>query len=173
MILKLLDPRSRRGSLEISALGLHRIAHRLWRWNVPLLPRLIDKLNNVLFAASVPHNAKIGEGTMLTHRGMGVIMHFHQEIGKGVVINPFVLIGSKIAPLQPRIEDDVFIGAHAVVLGDITIGRGAIIGAGAIVIEDVPPGGVVVGPSARLVRINPEGGKEYLARRGSPLFPTR
>jgi serine O-acetyltransferase len=153
--------------LNIGALTLYRIANRLWRWNVPFLPRLIDLVSHVVFTASLPHTATIGEGCMFLHRGMGTLIGDEVRIGKRVIIGPFVSIGGRIAPANPVIEDDVVIGGHAMILGDITVGRGAVIGANAVVIKDVPPNAIMAGPPAQLVRTTPNGGKEYLASLGA------
>jgi serine O-acetyltransferase len=151
--------------MEFSALGFHRLAYRLWKWHVPLIPRMIDALIFVIFKASIPYNAEIGEGTSLMHRGVGVMMGFHAQIGKGVVFGPYVFLGTRITTDIPIIEDEVVLGAHSKILGGVTIGRGAIIGAGAIVVEDIPPRAVVIPDAARIVQINSMEGKEYFAIR--------
>jgi serine O-acetyltransferase len=156
--------------MEISALSLHRLAHRLWKMGVPILPRLIDHLVHVVFTASLPHTAEIGEGTVFLHRGMGCIIDFGQKIGRNAIIGPFVAIGGRHGPSRPVIEDDVVIGAHALILGDITIGRGAAVGAGAVVTKDVPPRGVVVGNPAKLVRISDTDMKDYLAQTSAEWY---
>ncbi len=153
--------------MQFSALALYRIGNQLWRWGVPLLPRVFDALNHFLFSASLPHTVPIGEDCSLLHRGLGVVLATDCKVGRGVIIGQFAVIGARVTPQGPVIEDDVIIGAHALVLGDITIGKGAVIAAGAIVVDDVPPGGIMAGPSAELVRITPDGGKEYLASLGA------
>jgi serine O-acetyltransferase len=152
--------------MELSALSLHRVAHRLWKLNIPILPRLIDHIVHIVFSASLPHTAEIGEGTSVLHRGLGIVIDFEQKIGKRVIIGPFVAIGGRHVNSHPVIEDDVVIGAHALILGEITIGRGAAVGAGAVVVKDVPPRGVVVGNPAQLVRVSDVNMRDYLAARG-------
>jgi serine O-acetyltransferase len=159
--------------MTISALSLHRLAHRLWKWNVPIVPRLIDHIVHVVFTASLPHTAEIGEGTVFLHRGMGVIIDFEQRIGKRVIIGPFVAIGGRHGPSRPVIEDDVVIGAHALILGDITIGEGSAVAAGAVVTKDVPPRGVVVGNPAKLVRISETNMSDYLAATTAEWYAQR
>lgn len=163
--------------MEFSALGFYRIAHQLWLWKVPFIPRLIDLLSHLIFTASLPHNANIGEGTEIMHRGSGVLIGTYSHIGKDVVIAPYVMIGARMdllgvdVPVFPRIEDEVVIGAGAIVMGDITVGRGALIGAGAVVVKDVPPGAVVVGNPGRIVGMHPEGAKKYLQEAGGRRQP--
>jgi serine O-acetyltransferase len=151
--------------LRFDALTVYRISHQLWKWNVPLLPRLIELVNRVVFTAVITHTATIGEGCMFLHRGMGVLIG-EVKMGNRVMVAPFVLMGGQAASANPVIEDDVVIGAHAMILGDITIGRGAVIGASAVITKDVPPGAIMAGPSAELIRTVPDG-KEYLASLGA------
>jgi serine O-acetyltransferase len=153
--------------LRFDALTFHRISNRLWRWHVPFLPRFIDLMAHVVFTASLPHSATIGEGCMFLHRGMGTLIGEDVRIGNRVMIGPFVSIGGRVAPANPVIEDDVVIGGHAMILGNITIGRNAIIGANAVVVKDVPPNAIMAGPPAELVRTTPDGGKEYLTSLGA------
>lgn len=70
------------------------------------------------------------------------------------MISPCVTIGGRSGIFAvPQIEDDVFIGAGARILGDVTIGRGAVIGANAVVLKSVPPGAIVAGVPARIIRM--------------------
>jgi serine O-acetyltransferase len=137
---------------------IHALAHWLWRHRVPLLPKLLALFNRVVFATQVPAETKLGKGVKLNYSGLGTILHPRAVIGDRVEIGPGVVIGgrSKIWEV-PVIEDDVQIGVGAKVLGPVRVGRGAIIGANAVVLHDVPEGAVVVGIPARVVRI---GGKK-------------
>lgn len=129
---------------------LHRIGHALHRWHVPLLPRLIYGVNRILFAVVLPPSVKIGKGVVLGYAGLGVVIHARAVIGDRVIIGPNVTIGGK-TPLWevPVIEDEVDIGAGACILGPVHVGRGAVIGANAVVITDVEAGAVVGGVPAR------------------------
>jgi serine O-acetyltransferase len=113
--------------------------------------------NRVVFAAQVPAETKLGKGVKLNYSGLGTVLHPRAVIGNHVEIGPGVVVGgrSKIWDV-PVIEDDVQIGVGAKVLGPVRVGRGAVIGANAVVLHDVPAGAVVVGVPARVVRI---GGK--------------
>jgi serine O-acetyltransferase len=153
--------------LRFDALTFYRVAHRLWKWNVPFLPRMIDLVAHVIFTASLPHTATIGQNVSFLHRGMGTLIGQEVKIGDGAIIGPFVSIGGRVTPANPVIEDDVVIGGHAMILGHLTVGRGAVIGANAVVTKDVPPGAIMAGPPAQLVRTVPDGGKEYLASLGA------
>jgi serine O-acetyltransferase len=134
----------------INALTAHRIAQKLHYANVPIAPRIIRKLSQLLFSSYVGLQAEIGEGTELAYGGLGIVIHPAAKLGRNVLVGPHVIVGgrseSKGAPI---IEDDVKIGAGACILGDIRIGRGALVGANAVVTHDVPAGAVVTGVPAR------------------------
>lgn len=134
-------------------LAIHSLAHRLWKWHVPLLPQCLALFNRVVFAVQLPAPVRLGRGVQLSYSGLGTVIHPRAVIGNRVVIAPGVVIGgrSKIKEV-PVIEDDVEIGVGAKVLGPVRVGRGAVIGANAVVLDDVPPGVVVVGIPARPLR---------------------
>ena len=132
---------------------IHALAHWLWKRHVPLLPTLLWGINRVLFSVDLPASAQIGRGTVLKHFGLGVVIHQRAVIGQRVSIQPGVVIGGRSGHWPvPVIEDEVEIGVGAKVLGPVRIGRGAIVGANAVVLHDVPAGAVVVGVPARILR---------------------
>lgn len=138
----------------MSALFLYKIAHRLDEWNVPLVPRVLEKLILLIYRCVVPRRCEIGEGTELGYGGIAVVIHERARIGRNVMISPCVTIGGRSGIVNvPVIEDDVFIGAGARILGDIRIGQRAVIGANAVVLESVPDDAVVAGIPARVIRI--------------------
>lgn len=92
---------------------------------------------------AIGNRVLVGSGAMIIDTDAHGLAHNRREEESAIQSGPI------------RIEDDVFIGARAIVLKNVTIGRGAVIGAGAVVAKDVPPGSVVVGNPARIVRINP------------------
>jgi serine O-acetyltransferase len=140
--------------MKFDAVSFQRLAHRLYKWHVPLLPKLIDFLVFLIFNSTLRHTAEIGKGTIASHRGISIGVHANAKVGERVFIGIHALIGGRAQDFGPPvIEDDVFIGMNAVVLCG-HVGKGAVIGASSLVLDDVPAGGVVAGNPARLLRIS-------------------
>jgi serine O-acetyltransferase len=134
-------------------LKIHALSHWLWKRRIPLLPRLLSLFNRVVFAVQLPAETQVGRGVKLNYSGLGTVIHARAVIGDRVVIGPGVVIGGRSHIFEvPVIEDDAEIGVGAKVLGPVRIGRGAVVGANAVVLDDVPPGAVVVGIPARVLR---------------------
>jgi len=132
-------------------LTIFRLAAWLLRHRVPWLPRVLYALNRILFAISLPPSVKVGRDVLFGYSGLGIVVHARAVIGDRVKIGQNVTIGGRSgSQAVPVIEDDVEIGAGACVLGAIRLGRGARIGANAVVLQDVPPGAVAVGVPARI-----------------------
>lgn len=140
----------------VHALWAHRVAHRWWtsaRW-LRLPARALSQLSRLVTGIEIHPGAQLGRRLFIDH-GMGVV------IGETAVIGQDVLMfhGSTLGGVSmshgrrhPVVGDRVLIGAGAKVLGPITIGDDAKIGANAVVVADVGPGMVAVGPKARIVR---------------------
>jgi serine O-acetyltransferase len=142
----------------MSAITLYRLERWLYVRGVPVLPRVIYYLIFLLFNSAIPAEAEIGPGTQFGYGGMGVVLHKRARLGSGVMVGPQVTVGGRSNLWNvPVIEDDVYIGTGAKVLGPIRVGRGAVIGANAVVIEDVPAGSAVAGVPARVVRSGVDG----------------
>lgn len=135
------------------ALLLHRVAHRLYRWGIPVIPRLVSHFTRFVTAIEIHPGAKIGPGCFIDH-GMGVVIGETAEIGENVTIYQGVTLGAQHfgqarsmrgVKRHPTIGNNVLIGVGASVLGDIRVGDGAIVGAGAVVVKPVPDNTTVVG----------------------------
>ncbi len=135
------------------AIWAHRVNHWLWRHGFRFLARLLAHIVRFLTGVEIHPGARIGRRVTIDH-GMGVVIGETAEIGDDVHMYSGVVIGGvsrRPVKRHPTIEDGVVIGANAVLLGPIRVGKGAKIGAGAVVREDVPPGAVVVASSSPVI----------------------
>lgn len=136
------------------AIRLHRIAHALYRRRFFLLARLVSQWSRFLTGIEIHPGAKIGKGLFIDH-GAGVVIGETAEIGDNVTIYQGVTLGGtgkEKGKRHPTIGNDVMISTGAKVLGNITVGDRAKIGAGAVVVHSVPPDSTVVGVPGRVVR---------------------
>lgn len=134
------------------------LSNKLNKKNVPFIPKLLWMVNRIVFTTDIPPKTNIHKSVTLNHNGMGVIINGNSIIKEDVFIGSHVLLGgnmgkrrviNNIETSAPYIEKNVFIGPGAKLLGPIHIGEGAQIGAGAVVIKDVPGGATVVGIPAK------------------------
>jgi serine O-acetyltransferase len=140
----------------IHALLAHRTAHALHEADVPLLPRAISLLSRALTGIEIHPAARIGEGFFIDH-GAGVVIGETVDIGDDVTLYQGVTLGGTgfaTGKRHPTVQDNVTIGSGAKLLGPITIGHGAKIGANSVVITDVPPNSTVVGNPGHPVRVD-------------------
>jgi serine O-acetyltransferase len=146
----------------VHALLAHRIAHVLYGARIPLLPRLIAAVARAVTGIEIHPAATIGDGFFIDH-GMGVVIGETAEIGNDVTLYQGVTLGGTgfaTGKRHPTVQDNVTVGSGAKMLGPITIGHGAKIGANTVVIHDVPPNATVVGNPGHPVRVEgrrPEG----------------
>ena len=150
------SPRSRWEILiypGVWALGLHRVAHWLFEAELYFLARLVNHIGRFLTAIDIHPGAKIGRHFFIDH-GFTVIGET-AEIGDNVTIYQGVTLGGTnptngvAGKRHPTLKDNVIVGSGAQILGPITVGERARIGAGAIVTDDVPEGATMVGLKAR------------------------
>ena len=133
------------------ALVLVRLAVRLRAAGVPALPMVLRRLAIVLAQVHIGAPVILGPGIFLPHGQ--VVIDGIVSIGKGSVIRPFATIGLVEGQLVgPTLGARVMVGTGAKILGPVTIGEGARIGANAVVLNDVPAGATAVGVPARVVR---------------------
>lgn len=138
----------------VHAIIWHRLAHRLWRrgWRFPA--RFASWWARALTNVDIHPGATIGERFFIDH-GAGVVIGETAEIGHDVTLYHGVTLGGtswKGGKRHPTLEDGVLVGCGAKILGPITVGKGARVGANSVVIEAVPPGMTVVGIPGRVVR---------------------
>src|SRR5918997_2898568 len=139
----------------VHALLSHRVAHALHHAGVPLAPRTLAYVSRALTGIEIHPAARIGDALFIDH-GMGVVIGETAEVGERVTMYQGVTLGGTgfaTGKRHPTVEDNVTIGSGAKLLGPITIGHGAKIGANAVVIHDVPPNSTVVGNPGHPVRV--------------------
>jgi serine O-acetyltransferase len=146
----------------ITAIAIHRIAHELYLKDVPLIPRIMSECAHAKTGIDIHPGAKIGKNFFIDH-GTGVVIGETSVIGNNVKIYQGTTLGAlsftkdergriiKGGKRHPTIEDDVTIYAEATILGDITIGKGSIVGGNVWIKESVPPGVTVMTPNAELI----------------------
>ncbi len=158
-IIRQRDPAAR-GTLEIllcypgfHALVVHRVSHRLWRLGLPLLPRLLSQVGRALTGVEIHPGARIGQGVFIDH-GMGVVIGETAVIGNRCLLYQGVTLGGTgkmHGKRHPTLAENVVVGAGAKVLGAISVGSNTRIGAGSVVLRDVPADSTVVGVPGRVV----------------------
>jgi len=137
----------------LHAIIFHRIAHFFYRHRLFLIARLISHLSRFLTQIEIHPGAKIGEGLFIDH-GAGVVIGETTEIGDNVTIYQGVTLGGtgkEKGKRHPTIGNNVVISTGAKILGSITVGDNSKIGAGSVVLKNVPPNSTVVGVPGRVV----------------------
>jgi serine O-acetyltransferase len=137
----------------LHAIILHRVAHFFYRRRFFFIARLISHFSRFLTQIEIHPGAKIGEGFFIDH-GAGVVIGETAEIGNNVTIYQGVTLGGtgkEKGKRHPTIGNNVVISTGAKVLGAITVGENSKIGAGSVVLKDVPPNSTVVGVPGRVV----------------------
>jgi len=152
---------------------LYRLAHAAWRARLPILPYLIQMLNGWLHGCEIHYKARIGRGLQIAHP-RGIVVGQKIQAGDNLKLFTGVVLGVKHTgvPIQPVIGHNVTIYAGAKVLGGVTVGDNAVIGANSVVTRDVEPGAFVTGIPARLIgRCDPVTGKRIKVVRWRPGLP--
>lgn len=159
---RLRDPAARSGlevfltSAGLHAIWWHRIAHWLWDHGLKLLGRMVAQGARWWTGIEIHPGASIGRRFFIDH-GMGVVIGETTEIGEDVTIYQGVTLGGTgkdVGKRHPTVRDGVIVGTGARVLGPVVLGEGSKVGAGAIVIKDVPPNSTVVGNPGRPVVVD-------------------
>lgn len=138
------------------ALVMYRFAHFMHKHNYKLVARIVSQLAKFLTGIEIHPGAKIGSGVFIDH-GEGVVIGETAVVGNNVVLYQGVTLGGTgkdKGKRHPTIEDNVMISAGAKVLGPFTVGANSKIGAGSIVLKEVPPNSTVVGVPGRVVKLN-------------------
>lgn len=152
-------------SLGFWALQIYRFGHlryrfttKLIRWPLGIIHLIFAKIGEMLFGVTIGVSAKIGQRLTIEHSG-AIVIHGNAVLGDDCIVRQGVTIGNRRldAPLEaPKIGNRVNIGAGAKILGGITIGDDAVIGANAVVLIDVPAGALAVGVPAKIKTLGVE-----------------
>lgn len=136
----------------LHAIVFHRMAHWMWNHKLRLMGRLLSHWSRFVTGVEIHPGARIGKRFFIDH-GMGVVIGETAEIGDDVLMYQGVVLGGTSQEKEkrhPTIKDGAVVGTGATVLGPVTIGAGARVGAGSVVINDVPPEASVVGVPGRI-----------------------
>ena len=136
----------------VHALAFHRLANRLWRRRWLSLARFVSHVGRFLTGIEIHPAARIGRGLFIDH-GMGIVIGETAEIGDNVNLLQGVTLGgtsTRREKRHPTLRDNVTVGSGAKIIGAITIGENSRVGAGSVVVRDVPPNAVVVGVPGRV-----------------------
>ena len=136
----------------VHALAFHRLAHWMWRrgWKIPA--RFLSNIGRFLTGIEIHPAAKLGSGLFIDH-GMGVVIGETAEVGENVTLLQGVTLGGtslKREKRHPTLGNNVVVGAGAKIIGGFKIGDGSRIGAGSVVVREVPTNSVVVGVPGRV-----------------------
>ena len=136
----------------VHAQAFHRVAHRLWETGWTTLARFVSHIARAATGIEIHPAAKLGPGLFIDH-GMGVVIGETTEIGANVTLLQGVTLGGtslKREKRHPTLGNNVVVGAGAKIIGGFRIGDGSRIGAGSVVVREVPPNAVVVGVPGRV-----------------------
>jgi serine O-acetyltransferase len=153
------DP-SARSALEVvltyaglHAIWAHRLAHAFYKRKFYFIARVISQISRFFTGVEIHPGAKIGRRFFIDH-GMGVVIGETCEIGDNVTVFQGVTLGGtgkEKGKRHPTVNDNALIATGAKVLGSITIGENSKVGAGSVVLKDVPPNSTVVGIPGKIV----------------------
>lgn len=131
----------------------HRFIHPLYRWHVPVIPRLLSGFMRFMTGIEIHPGARLGGGIFIDH-GMGVVVGETAEVGRNCTFYQGVTLGGTsltTGKRHPTLEDGVTVGAGAAILGAIVVGENSKVAAGAVVVKSVPANSTVVGVPGRVV----------------------
>ena len=140
------------------AVWIHRVSFKLWRWRLRLPARLLSQVGRFFTGVDIHPGALLGRRLFIDH-ATGVVIGETAIVGSDVTIYQGVTLGGTgkgHGKRHPTVCDRVFIGNNANILGNITVGENSRVGAGSVVLSDVPPNSTVVGVPAHIVYRNGE-----------------
>ena len=135
------------------AVWVHRLSHRLWSGNFRLAARVLSQIARFYTGVEIHPGAQIGRRVFIDH-GIGVVIGETAVVGNDVTLYQGVTLGGtghERGKRHPTLREGVFVGNNANILGNITIGENSRVGAGSVVLQDVPPDSTVVGVPAHVI----------------------
>ncbi|NIR01235.1 MAG: serine O-acetyltransferase [Gemmatimonadales bacterium] len=138
----------------LHAVIMHRMAHWLWEHRLRLMARFLSEVNRLITGIEIHPGARIGRGLFIDH-GMGTVIGETSEIGANCTLYQGVTLGGtgkETGKRHPTLGNNVVVGVGASLLGSISVGDNALVGAGSVVLKDVLAETTVVGVPARAVR---------------------
>lgn len=139
------------------AVLFYRLGNWFHRHRMPTLGWSVSWLNRFLFSTWIPSSASIGRRFVCGYWGLGIVIHKDVIIGDDCTVAQNVTIGRNLGDRHvPILGDRVYVGAGAVIFGEIRVGDDAVVGANSVVLSDVPARAVVVGAPARVIRFKDE-----------------
>ncbi|MBT9329831.1 serine O-acetyltransferase [Paracidobacterium acidisoli] len=135
------------------AVWVHRISHRLWTANWKLAARVLSQMARFCTGVEIHPGAELGRRLLIDH-GMGVVIGETAIVGDDVTLYQGVTLGgtgNERGKRHPTLRDRVFVGNNANILGNITVGENSRVGAGSVVLQDVPPDSTAVGVPAHVI----------------------
>jgi len=142
----------------LHAVWMHRLTGRLWRAKMKLAARMLSQIARFCTGIEIHPGAEIGRRVFIDH-GAGVVVGETAIVGNDVTLYQGVTLGGtghERGKRHPTLRDGVFVGSSAQILGNICIGENSRVGAGSVVLRDVPPNSTVVGVPAHIVYQNGE-----------------
>ena len=137
----------------LQAVWAHRVQHWLWRKDLRIPARFLSQVTRFWTGVEIHPGARIGRRVFIDH-GMGVVIGETAIVGDDVTLYQGVTLGGTgkdVGKRHPTLRNGVFVGNNANILGNITIGENSRVGAGSVVVRDVPPDSTVVGVPAHIV----------------------
>ncbi|MYL49350.1 serine acetyltransferase [Halobacillus litoralis] len=140
---------------------IYNLSRTLYKYKVPIVPKFLWAFNRIFFSCDIPYQADIDSTVTFSHNGLGTVINKKTKIGSNTLVMHHVTIGGNMGKTSfngkeeifaPIIGDNVICGVGAKVLGPITIGDSAKIGAGAVVLKDVPENCIAVGIPAKIYK---------------------
>jgi serine O-acetyltransferase len=147
----------------LQSMFLYRLSRACWKRRIPILPLILTRVTQHLFAVDIDYRADLGPGIVIVH-GFGIVIGNGARVeGDCAIFHGVTLgnrgsewVGSDVPDGQPTVGKNCMLGAGAKLLGPITVGRNCVIGANAVVVRDVPPSSIVAGVPGRVVGTRPE-----------------